>query len=241
MLTIFILVVAIIAILFVLNRSAVRKLFSAASAGVGKAAQTAWAQDPVAVYKDQVEKLAEQLREASNALVTHQGLIRTLKQRYAAAQVEYNKIEAKIKVALRENRNADAEHLALTLSSYKTKLETTLTSIQSAETVYQTQLNNVKNLKERILELKENTKNYAADLQISKVERDVATLSEKFNAQSINFDDLSEAESEIKKQINENKSKVQVSQDLNGSVPDDREVDRKAQADELLKSIKEKL
>src|SRR5882672_3063042 len=51
-----------------LNRTALRRMSDAASAQVGKAAHTLWAQDPLAVKNAEIDRKAEELAEATRGL-----------------------------------------------------------------------------------------------------------------------------------------------------------------------------
>ena len=197
-----------------INKSAMKKIQSAFSALLGKGADKAIEIDPVAVYRDRVEKSAEELRKAVLLLESHSSLIRQLKRNLEADKGEHDIIESRIKKYLEESNTDKANEYAERLVTLEEKIEHLKQRLESAETTYKQQTIKIKDLKEKIVGFKEKAGRLKSDLQTSKAEAEISMLTQKFDSNSMGFDDLKEIENVIQDQIDKNESKATVAQDL---------------------------
>lgn len=196
------------------NKTAMKKIQAAFSAMLGKSADKAIELDPVAVYRDRVEKSAEELRKAVLLLESHSSLIRQLKRSLDADKDEQSIIEGRIKKFLEEGNAEKANEYAERLVTLEEKVEHLKQRLASAENTYKQQTVKIKDLKEKIVGFKEKAGRLKSDLQTSKAEAEISTLTQKFDSNSMGFDDLNEIENVIQNQIDLNESKATVAQDL---------------------------
>ena len=198
----------------ILNKPAMKKFKSFFSAMLGKGADKALEVDPVAVYRDRIEKAAEELRGAVNLLESHSALIKQLKRKIDEDQNEYSLIENRVKKHMEEGTKDKAEEYALSLVKLEEIMQHTKERLESSEKIYKFQTIKIKTLKETVIEYKEKAGKLQSDLQISKAEAEISNLAQKFDSNALGFNDLKEVEDVIQNQIDRNESKASVAQDL---------------------------
>jgi len=225
--------------LFLINKMAMKKIQWAFSALLGKGADKALRLDPIAVYKDRLEKTSEELRKAVTMLETQAGLIRQLDRKVESEQTEYQLIESRVKKCVQDGDTAKAEEYALNLVKIEDSLKHTKDRLESSKVTYANQTKLIKELKGTILSYKEKSERLKSDLQTSKTEADIAALTQKFDSKSLGFDDLKEIEDVIQEQIDTNESKASVAQylhvkDIRTEILDEQKASR---AKELIEKL----
>ena len=218
MLTILLVTTIIVVMVFVLNKNAANKFKSALSALLGKGADKAIELDPVSVYRDRVEKSADELKKAVGLLESHAALITQLKRKLKADTEEHSLVESRIKKHMEENNTEKANEYAEKLVELEDKLEHLKQKLTTAENTYRSQAKKIMELKGKIVEYKDKAGRLKSDLQTSKAEAEISNLTQKFDSNSLGFDDLKEIEDVIQDQIDKNESKAAVAQDL--QIPD---------------------
>lgn len=234
-LDIVLLIGGIVLFLFVLNKGAWGKLWAAMSALFGKGAKAVWAADPVAVYRDRLEKITEEIRKAVFVMEGQSALIKQLRRKLETSQQQYDKVDARIKQYIDTDRPR-AERYAVDLVKYEEAVKDTKEKIHAAEKSYQKQTETIKKLKEQVVDYRERAGELQSDLELSKAEAELTTLSQRFDATSLEFSDLGEIESEIRNQIDKNRSRSDVSADTTApdlNVEDDK-LDKAAKAKSVL-------
>jgi phage shock protein A len=212
-------VVVVVFLGIILNKRAMKKIGATLSAMLGKGADKAMEIDPVAVYKDRIEKAAGELKGAMDLLEEHSALIKKLKRKLETHRNEYAQTETWAKKLLNEGQQEGAEKYANLLVSLEESIEKTQARLESSEKTYKLQTEKIKKLKDQIVEFKEKSGRLSADLQTSKAEAKISELTQKFDSTSLGFDDLKEIEDVIQGQIDKNESKTTVAQDLSSSDP----------------------
>jgi len=214
MLTIILIIALMVMGGILLNNSAMKKFKSFFSAMLGKGADKALEIDPVAVYKDKIEHAARELRGAVSLLENHAALITQLKRKMESTESEYHLIEERTKKYMADGNTEKAEAYALNLAKLEDTKTNTKKALGTSETVYKMQTEKIKALKEKIIEYKEKAGKLQSDLQISKADAEISTLTQKFDSNSLGFDDLKSVEDTIQNQIDKNESKAAVAHDL---------------------------
>lgn len=217
---------------FLLNKNAMGKFKTVLSAFLGKSADSALNLDPIAVYKGKIEQSAEELRGAVGLLENHAALIKQLKRKLEDTYGEHSLVGNRVKKYMDDGDVVKAEEYAVAMVKLDETLTHTKERLDATVKTYDIQTIRIKALKEKIVEYKQKAGKMASDLEISKAEAEISTLTQKFDSSSLGFDDLKEVEDVIQNQIDKNESKSTVAQDLHvGSVDVHAEM-----ADELRKN-----
>ena len=227
--------------LYILNKIAFKRIWDALSAWMGKGARAAWAADPVAVYKDKLEKITEELRSAVSVLEGHMGLIKQLRRRIDINEEQRNLIDARIKKCIDKDPKK-AEQYAVELVKTDGALVDLKSRLSTTEDAYKQQSEKICKLKDKIVSYREKAGELESDLELSKAEAELTKMTQKFDATSLDFNDLGEIEDEIKNQIDKNRSKADVAKDLRGTDPkeEDEQEEKSAKVAAVLEKYKTK-
>jgi len=125
----------------------------------------------VTVYRNNIDKTAEELKGAMHLLEDHYILITRLKRRLEADKSQHVQ-----------------EVCATTLGSLEEAIKKNETRLISSEKSSKLQIEKIKKLKEQIVELKEKYGRLPFDLQTNKAEAKISELIKRFD--SIGFDNL---------------------------------------------------
>jgi chromosome segregation ATPase len=231
--------ILVVLILVLINKSAMKKVYVAFQSLLGKAGAKALSADPVAVYKNYIVQATEELKGAATVLENQLALKKQYERKFEGENENYNRLAARIKKLKAEAKIDEALPLAQELAKTEKSLSEVANRVQNAATAYQNQMEKIKTIKAKILEYKEKAGSMASDLELSKNEATLAQLNQKFDESSLPFDEMKEAEAEIKRQIDVNQSKAQVSQDL--TTPNLKEVEKQETLDARAKELLEKL
>lgn len=201
-------VVVLLVFLYLLNHSAFSNLWTAASAWFGKGSKAALAADPIAVYQQKLDHYAQEMRTATTILegmLTH---LKQLRRQLDSAQENRNRVDARIKQYITTDRPR-AEEYAVDLVKYDDIIKDTQVKVVNAEKSYRQQSEKIKHLKDAIIKHRERARDLKSDLELSKSAADIEALNQRLTAFTLE-DGLGDIESEIKNQIDNNNSKVEV-------------------------------
>ena len=96
-------------VLLVLNRRAVKNMFSGASAQVGELGRWAKNSDPLAIYKETVDNGLENIEKAKKTLEVCRGQVRSLERQVNEGTTEQKRLTNRIEAAL---NNGDTNNTA---------------------------------------------------------------------------------------------------------------------------------
>lgn len=200
--------------LYMLNKTAFRRVRDAAGAQVGKAGKALWAADPLAVKNAEIDRKAEEVAEATRGLESCRALIAGVERQVNSGEREKARLTALAEQYARENNDAKALEKLTELEKVESDLEANKTQLQTHNTTYNNFLTKIKNANKRIGELRKEAKTQGVRLQMSKAEANLAKLAPVVGKANLSFDNLDEVNDEIEAQIDANKAKGQVVHDL---------------------------
>ncbi len=196
------------------GRKTIGRFFTAISAQFNKAGRAAISADPVAVYQKQVDDATEEIREGTKGLEQYRGLVSRLGRQVEADEKEVAVWDARARGYVSQNNDTKAAE-ALT---NKKKAEASLTEnrgqLTTYENAYKANLKKVQFAQTKINDAKLKAQKLSADLKMSKAEAEIASLAQSFNVNSGSLNKLGEIEEEIQRQIDANRAKAQVVNDL---------------------------
>jgi len=238
----FVLLAVLILVGLLLNKKAMNTFRVVLSAMLGKSAAKAIEMDPIAVYKDKVDKCSEELKSALDLLEEHSALIKRLKRKLETDQNEYKTVESWVKKFIDADDTSKAQEYAGSLVKLEESLANTKNRLDASEKMYKAQAEKIKTLKELIIGYKQKATQLSSDLQTSKAEAKISELTSKFDPNSLSFDDLKEMEDIIQGQIDKNESKASVAQDLYTTNPktEIEKEQKEARAKELIDKLSNK-
>jgi phage shock protein A len=228
-------------ILAVWQRRNFGRVMTAVSAQIGKATNLFWSADPVAVYQAEVDHAAGEISEATAGLEQYRGEVSGLERRVAKGEKDEATLMARIKVALNNKDEARAADHAVQLKQVQGELATARDSLASYNESYQNNLKKIKYARAKIEDRRTKARELNAELKMSRVDAQMAKISEKFNVKASSLDGLGEVEDEIHRQIDLNKGKAQVAHDLSSeglAEIEEQEAIQRAEAKDLLEKVK---
>jgi phage shock protein A len=235
---------AVLLVLAIFQRKNLQRILSAGAAQFGKFARMLWRADPVAVYQAEVDRSADEIREATTGLEQYRGLVSRLQKQVASGEKEAARLEARVKTYLTSGDETRAAEYAVQLKKTQADLEENKSQLAGYEAAYQNNLKKIQYAHQRIEQAKEKAQKLDADLRLSMAEAETAKLAEKFNVRTNTLDGLGEIEEEIQRQIDTNRGKAQVLRDLSADGLDEiaeNEAVQKAEAAEVLEKYKAEL
>ncbi len=228
-----VLIAAIILVaVYLLNRTAFNRIWSAASGQVGKAGRAVWSHDPIAVYQAEVDRSAEEIAEATRGLEQYRGLVARLQRQVENGDKEVARLTARIKVALQANDDNKATEYAVLLKKAEADLAENRGQLAEYQQSYENHLKKIKHAREKIAEAKSKAQSLDAQLKMSKAEAEIANLAQKVGIKGASLEGLGEIEDEIQRQIDTNRAKAQVARDLSSEGLADLEAEERLQKEE---------
>ena len=204
----------IIVILAIFQRKTLGRIANAASAQVGKVGRLLWGFDPVAVYQQQVDNAAEEIKDATTGLEQYRGLVARLQRQVANGEKEVARLDARIKVYLNQNDEGSATNYAIQLKKNQGELEENKAQLAQYQSAYENNLKKIRFANQKIADARDKAQKLSADLKLSKAEAETAKLAQKFNCKNVSLEGVAEVEDEIQRQIDTNRAKAQVISDL---------------------------
>jgi phage shock protein A len=179
---------------------------TALSAQFGKAGRLLWGFDPVAVYQQQVDNAAEEIKDATTGLEQYRGLVARLQRQVANGEKEVAQLDVRIKTYLSKNDEATATNYAIQMKKAQTELEENRTQLKQYESAYENNLKKIRFANQKIADARDKAQKLSADLRLSKAEAE--------NCKNVSLEGVAQVEDEIQRQIDTNRAKAQVISDL---------------------------
>jgi phage shock protein A len=231
-------------VLLLWQRKAIKRLASAAGAQVGKLSRWVYGMDPIAIYQAEVDKSAEEIQEAREGLEQFRGHVARLQRQVASGAKKVEDLKGIIKNHLQNGNEDKATSYAIELQSTLVKLEKDKAKLIEQEARYEMNLKKMRLANQKIREAKEKAETLQSDLRLSKADAEMSKLAQNFEIKTSSIDNLSEIEDEIQRQIDANRAKGQVINDLGDDGIDrldEQENLQKQQARKLLEQFKQEL
>jgi len=228
-------------VLAVFQRKNLMRIVTAITAQFGSFSRWVWRADPVAVYQAEVDRSADEIREATVGLEQYRGLVSRLQRQVATGEKEVARLEARVRSFLTAGDESRAAEFAVQLKKAQAELEENRSQLTGYDEAYQNNLKKVKYARQRIESAKEKAHKMQADLRLSKAEAETAKLAEKFNVRTNTLEGLGEIEEEIQRQIDTNRGKAQVLRDLSADGLDEiaeAEAIQKQEAQDVLAKMR---
>jgi phage shock protein A len=205
-------VVSVVALLA--GRKTIGRVFTAISAQFNKAGRAAISADPVAVYQKQVDDATEEIREGTKGLEQYRGLVSRLERQVEADSKEVAVWDARARGYVSQNNDTEAAKALTNKKAAEARLSENKGQLGTYDVAYKANLKKVKFAQDKINEAKLKAQKLQADLKMSKAEAEIANLAQSFNVNSNSLNKLGEIEEEIQRQIDTNRAKAQVVNDL---------------------------
>lgn len=238
------LVAFVVFVLYVLNRTAFRRVADAASAQVGKAARHAWAMDPLAVKNAEIDRKAEEVAEATRGLESCRALIAGVERQVTTGKRESARLQSLAEQFARDNNDQKALDKLTEKERVDTDLAHNEEQLQIHRQTYDAYLTKIKNANQRINDLRKEAREQGVRLQMAKAEANLAKLAPVVGKANLSFDQLDEVNREIESQIDQNRAKGQVVHDLAKDGLEEIEAEnraRNAAAQDKLAALKARL
>ncbi len=242
--TVLLVICTLLVILAIFQRKNLGRIFSAFFAQFNKLSRSIWRADPIAVMQAEVDRSADEIREATVGLEQYRSLVTRLQRQVAAGDKEVQRLTVRVKAFLNENNETKAAEYAVLLKKAEHEMEENKSQLEGYENAYQNNLKKIQFARQRIEQAKEKAHKLDADLRLSKAEAETAKLAEKFNVRTNTLEGLGEIEDEIQRQIDNNRAKAQVLRDLSGDGLDqiaEQEAVQKQEAADVLARFKSEM
>jgi len=239
-----IIALALVFVLWLLNKTALRRARDAAGAQVGKLAKGLWAMDPIAVKNAEIDRRAEELAEATRGLESCHALIGGVERQIKTGNTESNRLQSLAEQYVRENNDDKAKEKLVEKTRVDHDLEANKEQLRVHRETYDAYLLKIQNANRKISELRREAREQGVRLQMSKAEANLSKFGAVMGKANLNFDSLGEVNEEIEAQIDKNRAKGQVAHDLAREGLEEIEAEnraRYAQADDALASLKQKM
>ena len=237
-------VAAIAVILYFINKGALKKVWGAGRAQVGKLGLAAEKADPMAVINQAVEDGIEKIQTAKKGLEAAKMQVLQSQRRTNDLTTEKARLENRIETLIREGQEDRATEYALQLADAEKKLTDEVQHLQAYTANYDTFARQVQMGQKKVEEARHQAKDLGVELQQSKSEAEMAAFVESCNFSSSGLDaGLSHAQQLVQDQIDQNRAKGIVAQDMNKEAMAqiaDEELERKAKAADILARFKPK-
>jgi len=237
-------VVVVLALVFIFNLRAFKQLFGVGKAQAGKLARAAENLDPVAMYREKIEEATDNLRTAKESLVRVKGLTASVKRQVDDGKTEIARLDARIKLALQDGNESRAAEYVQQIQSAKENLKQNEEQLVAHNNSYQAFLKQVQTAQTKIIGAKRDAEKLGTQLEISKVEAEISDINQRFSQKADPLDDATKYREGIQKQIDQNKARGQVANDVNSDLAVEeaedaklREMETKSILDEYKKNM----
>ena len=209
-------------------------------------ANALWARNPVAVLQLKIDEATAEILGARKGVEQYAGLVEGIKRQVAALTGQDAQLDAQIKAHLKAGNRERASQLVLQLQGVRAQLE----SKRKELTVHEEALNNnmlkLRTANEHIAELRQRGQQYAAELQMSRAEAEMAKVSEALQGNLIgNYTTgIGQAEELIKSEIDKNRGRAHVAAQMSSTGVEEikaEEAAQRAMADDLLAQFEQDL
>ncbi|MEP6731711.1 MAG: PspA/IM30 family protein [bacterium] len=220
----------------------IEKFGTAIKAFFNSIANALWASNPVAVLQLKIDEATAEILGARKGVEQYAGLVEGIKRQVAQLTGQDAQLEAQVKANLKAGNRDRASQLVLQLQQVREQL----TSKRQELTVHEEALNNnmikLKAANEHIMELRQRGQRYAAELQMSRAEAEMARVSEALQGNLLgNYTTgIGQAEELIKGEIDKNRGRAHVAASMSSQGVEEIKADqaaKQAMADDLLKGF----
>jgi len=234
-------IVGVVVVLFLTQRRNVMRILAALGAQFGKLSRFIWRADPVAVYQSEVDRAAEELSDARKGLDEYSALVESMKRAITNGKKDVELLTVKVKSSLTTGDENRASEYAIQLKKAEGDLQEKSQQLSLVNETFQNNLKKIQYAKQKITDANEKARRLQAELRLSKVDAETASLAERFDMKVNQFDGLGEVEAEIQRQIDVNRGKSQVSRELSRVGLEEIEAEeslRREEAKEVLDKMK---
>lgn len=213
-----ILIVAGIAVLLlaVLNRRALKRVFSAASAQAGKVGRAAQEADPLAMYQEAVDDGIENIQRAKKGLEKSKALVRSVQRQVEQGQKDKARLEHRIQTVLDNgDPNNTANDYALELAQVEEDLATNQEQLQSHTESYNNFCEQVQHNQKKVAEARRKARSLGLKLEQSQHAKEMSDFASSFSPTGFDADGtMARAEQLINQKIDQNNAAGDVAKDL---------------------------
>lgn len=243
MFEVFILVLVVVGGFFLLNSTAVKRLFGAGKAQLGRVGRAAWNADPIAILE---QKRDEQMNAYQTALKTQteaRGGLESLKAQVIRSEQEVNRLDAKVKNALSSGDETRAKQYVMALQKEKDNLETNRKQLEAVQKAYDNNTRQIKLCQNGMEVLRSDIMQLRAQSRSAAMER---KLGEMLTGMQVNIDvdGIAEAKQQAEYQINRDRGAALVQAELGNpgfSQLEEQEREREDNANSLLEQYKKNM
>jgi phage shock protein A len=230
-------------ILAVLNRRAFTRLFSAASAQVGKVGRAAQEADPLAMYQEAVDDGVENIQRAKRGLEQSKSLVRSVERQVDQGRKEKARLEHRIQTVLDQgDPNGTVNDYALQLAEVEQNLATNEAQLKTHTESYNNFCSQVELGQKKVADARRKAATLGMQLQQSQREKEMADFASTFSPTGFDSDGtLARAEALINQKIDTNRAAGDVANDLSRqglAEAADEKLERDAAAASILERFK---
>lgn len=222
-------ILAALAAVYMLNRTAFRRALAAGRAQLGRLGRAAWGYDPIAVKNAEIDRKAEEVAEATRGLESCRGLINGVERQVESGRREANRLQALAEQYVREGKDDLALERLAELERVQADLAANEGQLEAHRRGYEVYLAKIKSANRRIVDLRRDSARQGVQLRMAKAEANIARLGTAMG-RDINLDNLGEIDAEIQSQIDANRARGQVAQDLAAGANEEYEAEGRAWA-----------
>lgn len=237
-------IVVVLFLVLLFNLRAFKQLFGVGKAQAGKLARAAEQIDPVAMYQEKIDEATEKLRTSKEGLVRVKGLIAGVERQVAEGRTETARLDARIKLALHDGNETKAAEYVSQLQRAKKDLTNNESQLKEHTASYQSFLKEVQSSQSKIISARRDAEKLGTQLEISKATAEISEINKRFSAKADPLDEATRYREGIQKQIDQNKARGQVSNDVNSDLVQEEAEDeklRQMEARSLLEQYKKDL
>jgi phage shock protein A len=230
--------------IYLLNRTAFRRVSDAAGAQIGKGAKAIWSMDPLAVKNAEIDRKADEIAEATHGLEGSRALISSVERQVTTGERESKRLQSLAEQFAKENNDDKALEKLTELERVESELANNKKQLETHRSTYNNFLTKIQNANKRISELRKEAREQGVRLSMAKAEANLAKLAPAVGKANLNFDNLEEINQEIEAQIDKNRAKGQVVHDLSKEGLEEIEAENRAQnaaASNKLAALKAKI
>jgi len=209
-------------------------------------ANALWARNPVAVLQLKIDEATAEILGARKGVEQYAGLVEGIKRQVAALTGQDAQLDAQIKAHLKAGNRERASQLVLQLQGVRAQLESKKRELGVHEEALNNNMLKLRAANEHIAELRQRGQQYAAELQMSRAEAEMAKVSEALQGNLVgNYTTgIGQAEELIKSEIDKNRGRAHVAASMSSQGVAEIKADqaaKQAMADDLLKSYEVEL
>lgn len=229
-----------VVLLALVNFKAVKRMFSALTAQVGKLGRAAVKVDPLAQYEQAIDNAQSDVVNATRGLEHAGALVNQVARQVETDRAEQAELIRRIQLALEHNDpNNTAEDNAVRLAEVERRLEENRAQLKNEQEQYNRFLQQLQTAKERIRVAEEDARRLGARRRQAKARAELSEIAGNFSG--LDDSELARARQLVEEETDGYNAKAQVSSDLNVDFEReqaDRDLEKKARAASILERFK---